>query len=176
MGLFSGIAAALNPIGFLSTGSQIAGSLIQQRGQRDANWNNRKIAEENRQFQERMSNTAVQRHKADMEKAGLNPILAAGGQASTPGGSTAVMSNELEGAAATARELPRLTAEIRSMNSTTNKNDASTKLIQSQKTIADRDAYMKGLQQKMMEKLMGKAKGSQSYHGQFWKEFWTKEK
>lgn len=50
-------------------------------------------AAKNREWQERMSNTAYQRAVEDMKKAGINPILAyANGGASTPGGNAGTIS------------------------------------------------------------------------------------
>lgn len=51
-------------------------------------------AQKNRDWQERLANTEIQRRMADLKKSGLNPVLAyTQGGASTPGGSTASASS-----------------------------------------------------------------------------------
>lgn len=147
MGMFDGfIGSALGGVlGFL--------------GQDDANDSNREIAKENRDFQERMSNTSYQRAVGDMQKAGLNPMLAySQGGASTPAGSTATMGNALGAGVASAQAAQetvkgvsqaeqnkavtdQVRATTKKIESETMTNQANTALLQAQIKLIQNQGY-----------------------------------
>ena len=67
---------------------------IGYKGAKDQNVASAQQAQQQMDFQERMSNTAVQRRMADLQKAGINPILAGSKEASSPAGAMAPMVNK----------------------------------------------------------------------------------
>jgi hypothetical protein len=98
------LTAAL-PSAIAGVGS-LVGGLLGNRARRNE-------AQRDRQFQERMSNTAWQRAVADMEAAGINPAVAySKGPASSPGGAMAQQSDVLSPAVSSAMAAKRLQADL----------------------------------------------------------------
>lgn len=116
------IAAGVGSLlgGALSGAGQIGANLM-SFGQ------NKELQQRNFDFQERMSNTSYQRAMADLDKAGLNPLLVTNqGGASTPSGSSANMSTpDISGAIASGA---KMSAEIRNLKNTAENIKADTAL------------------------------------------------
>lgn len=129
--------------GGLSLLGGVANNMFAGKRQDDAQQFNAQQAAANRDFQERMSNTAYQRSAADMQAAGLNRILAVGGGASSPSGNMATSSpgapvhDMLGPAVNTAMAHGRLKQELNNMKATEDNTMKDTRLKVSQGNTED---------------------------------------
>lgn len=108
------LPALIGGIGALGAGALGAWSTAK------ANQANREMAQRQMDFQRMMSSTAYQRAMQDMQRAGLNPILAySQGGATTPTGSTAKIEPEVAHGVSSAMQAARLQSEIRQVQAQT---------------------------------------------------------
>lgn len=121
-------------------------------GQSSANQVNRDIARDQMAFQERMSNTSYQRAMRDMEKAGLNPILAYNqGGASTPPGASTQVQNALGAGVSSALAGARLKADLQNIRQDTFMKRALKDKAISEQELAFNSAQNVAVQNKLLQ-------------------------
>lgn len=118
----------------------IAGGLASVGGTLLGNKSNRRQADRQMAFQERMSSTAAQRSVADFRAAGLNPALAYGTTASSPMGAKAEMDEPMSRGISTGVNVAQARAQLANVEATTEKTHADTELVKveiAKQTTAD---------------------------------------
>jgi hypothetical protein len=133
MSFLSSLGGIAATVAGVATGNpSLAAGGLSFLGQSSANSANRDIAQQQMGFQANMSNTSYQRAVADMQAAGLNPMLAySQGGASTPSGATAKMEDAITPAVNSALDYSTKTAAAENMRAQIDQTKSSAALNKS---------------------------------------------
>lgn len=144
----------------VSAGASLLGGAMSNKAQGSANAQNIDLARENRDWTERMSNTAIQRRVEDMKKAGINPLLSVSGAsagASTPSSSPVQVQRTLD---------PTAMASLLTSVSSAQVASAEKKKIESETISQESNQRKQDISNLKMEIEMGNLKGQELRNAQ----------